>query len=99
MVGFFAKLSVLQPLLASGQPMLLGLAIYAVLLSLIGAFYYLRIVKVMYFDAPISVTEPVSTMEVRTVLAVNGALVILLGLFPSGLMQLCLQAIVKTLAG
>jgi NADH-quinone oxidoreductase subunit N len=99
MVGFFAKLSVLQPLLASGQPMLLGLAIYAVLLSLIGAFYYLRIVKVMYFDEPITATKPVASNEVRFVLAINGALVILLGLFPSGLMQLCLQAIVKTLAG
>ncbi len=99
MVGFFAKLSVLQPLLASGQPMLLGVAIYAVLLSLVGAFYYLRIVKVMYFDEAITATPPVASMEVRTVLAINGALVILLGLFPSGLMQLCLQAIVKTLAG
>ncbi len=99
MVGFFAKLSVLQPLLASGQPMMLGLAIYAVLLSLIGAFYYLRIVKVMYFDEPITAVKPFASTEVRTVLAINGALVILLGLFPSGLMQLCLSAIVKTLAG
>ena len=99
MVGFFAKLSVLQPLLASGQPMMLGLAIYAVLLSLVGAFYYLRIVKVMYFDEPITAVQPFASTEVRTVLAINGALVILLGLFPSGLMQLCLQAIVKTLAG
>jgi NADH-quinone oxidoreductase subunit N len=99
MVGFFAKLSVLQPLLASGQPMLLGLAIYAVLLSLVGAFYYLRIVKVMYFDEPITAVQPFASTEVRTVLAINGALVILLGLFPSGLMQLCLQAIVRTLAG
>jgi NADH-quinone oxidoreductase subunit N len=98
MVGFFAKLSVLQPLIATGQPMMIGLAIYAVLLSLIGAFYYLRIVKVMYFDAPITATQPFASMEVRTVLVVNGALVILLGLFPSGLMQLCLSAIVKTLA-
>jgi NADH-quinone oxidoreductase subunit N len=99
MVGFFAKLSVLQPLLASGQTMLLALAIFAVLLSLVGAFYYLRIVKVMYFDEPITATPPVASTEVRTVLALNGALVILLGLFPSGLMQLCLSAIVKTLAG
>jgi NADH-quinone oxidoreductase subunit N len=99
MVGFFAKLSVLQPLIGSGQPMLIGLAIYAVLLSLVGAFYYLRIVKVMYFDAPITAVQPFASLEVRTVLVINGALVILLGLFPSGLMQLCLQAIVKTLAG
>jgi NADH-quinone oxidoreductase subunit N len=99
MVGFMAKLSVLQPLLASGQPILIGLAIYAVLMSLVGAFYYLRIVKVMYFDEPITAVEPFASTEVRVVLAINGALVILLGLFPSGLLQLCLSAIVKTLAG
>ena len=98
MVGFFAKLSVLQPLIATGQTMYIALAIYAVVMSLIGAFYYLRIVKVMYFDAPITAVAVTSTAEVRTVLAINGALVIILGVFPSGLMQLCLQAIVKTLA-
>jgi NADH-quinone oxidoreductase subunit N len=98
MVGFFAKLSVLQPLIATGQTMYIALAIYAVIMSLIGAFYYLRIVKVMYFDAPITAVAVTSTVEVRTVLAINGALVIILGVFPSGLMQLCLQAIVKTLA-
>jgi NADH-quinone oxidoreductase subunit N len=99
MVGFFAKLSVLQPLIDSRDPMLIGLAVYAVIMSLIGAFYYLRVVKVMYFDAPITAQAPVGSAEVRSVLAINGALVILLGIFPSGLMQLCLQAIVKTLAG
>lgn len=98
MVGFFAKLSVLQPLIATGQTMYIALAVYAVIMSLIGAFYYLRIVKVMYFDAPITVGLVSASMEVRTVLAINGALVILLGLFPSGLLQLCLQAIIKTLA-
>ncbi|NJM43535.1 MAG: NADH-quinone oxidoreductase subunit N, partial [Brachymonas sp.] len=98
MVGFFAKLSVLQPLIATGQTMYIALAVYAVIMSLIGAFYYLRIVKVMYFDAPITVGLVSASMEVRTMLAINGALVILLGLFPSGLLQLCLQAIIKTLA-
>jgi len=98
MVGFFAKLSVLQPLVDSGQPMLIGLAIYAVVMSLIGAFYYLRVIKVMYFDAPLTAAPLVAGVSVRAVLIVNGALVVLLGLFPSGLMQLCLQAIVKTLA-
>jgi NADH-quinone oxidoreductase subunit N len=83
----------------SRDPMLIGLAVYAVIMSLIGAFYYLRVVKVMYFDAPLTVQAPVGSLEVRSVLAINGALVILLGIFPSGLMQLCLQAIVKSLAG
>jgi NADH-quinone oxidoreductase subunit N len=98
MVGFFAKLSVLQPLVDSRQPMLIGLAVFAVMLSLIGAFYYLRVVKVMYFDSPTTAVQPVQAgLDVRMVLIANGALVLLLGLFPSGLMNLCLQAIVKTL--
>ena len=99
MVGFFAKLSVLQPLIDSRQPLLIGLAVFAVMLSLVGAFYYLRVVKVMYFDQPITVSSVVASSEVRIVLTLNGALVLLLGLFPSGLMTLCLQAIVKTLGG
>lgn len=97
MVGFFAKLSALQPLIDSGNQWLIGVAVYAVIMSLIGAFYYLRVVKVMYFDAPITATSVVAPLDVRVVLTVNGALILLLGLFPSGLMTLCLQAIVKTL--
>jgi NADH-quinone oxidoreductase subunit N len=97
MVGFFAKLSVLQPLLDSRQPMMIALAVFAVMLSLVGAFYYLRVVKVMYFDKPITATTVVASVDVRIVLCINGALVLLLGLFPGGLMTLCLQAIVKTL--
>jgi NADH-quinone oxidoreductase subunit N len=96
-VGFFAKLSVLQPLIDSRLPWLTALAVFAVVLSLIGAFYYLRVVKVMYFDKPLTVTNVVAAVDVRMVLTVNGALILLLGLFPSGLMTLCLQAIVKTL--
>ncbi len=97
MVGFFAKLSVLQPLLDSRQPAMIGLAVFAVMLSLVGAFYYLRVVKVMYFDKPITASTVVASADVRIVLCINGALVLLLGIFPSGLMTLCLQAIVKTL--
>ena len=52
MVGFYAKLSVLQALIASSQASYIGLAVFAVMMSLIGAFYYLRVVKVMYFDEP-----------------------------------------------
>ena len=97
MVGFFAKLSVLQPLVDSRQPVLIGLAVYAVMMSLVGAFYYLRVVKVMYFDPPLTASTVVASTDVRVVLTINGALVLLLGLFPGGLMTLCLQAIVKTL--
>jgi NADH-quinone oxidoreductase subunit N len=97
MVGFYAKLSVLQTLVASGETFLIGLAIFAVIMSLIGAFYYLRVVKVMYFDAPITATTVSAPLDVRAVLSVNGALVLLLGVLPGGLMALCVQAITLTL--
>jgi NADH-quinone oxidoreductase subunit N len=97
MVGFYAKLSVLQSLISSGQTPQIALAIFAVMMSLIGAFYYLRVVKVMYFDEPITATMVSAGADVRTVLSINGALVLLLGLFPSALMSLCADAIVKTL--
>ena len=98
LVGFYAKLAVLQALIASGQAIYIGLAVFAVIMSLIGAFYYLRIVKVMYFDAP-TITTPVSApRDVRFVLTLNGALILILGIVPGGLMTLCAQAIVATLA-
>ena len=97
MVGFYAKLSVLQALIASGQGLHLGLAIFAVMMSLVGAFYYLRVVKVMYFDPPITATTVSAPLDVRAVLSVNGALVLLLGLLPGGLMALCARAIVQML--
>jgi NADH-quinone oxidoreductase subunit N len=97
MVGFYAKLSVLQALIASGQPVDIGLAVFAVVMSLIGAFYYLRVIKVMYFDAPITATTVSAPADVRTVLTINGAMVLILGLVPSGLMTLCADAIRRTL--
>jgi NADH-quinone oxidoreductase subunit N len=98
MVGFYAKFAVLQALIATGESMYIGLAVYAVMMSLIGAFYYLRVVKVMYFDAP-SITAPVNApLDVRAVLALNGALLLFLGLLPSGLMTLCSNAVLKMLA-
>ena len=98
LVGFYAKLAILQALIASGQAIYIGLAVFAVIMSLIGAFYYLRIVKVMYFDAP-TITTPVSApRDVRFVLTLNGALILILGIVPGGLMTLCAQAIVATLA-
>jgi NADH-quinone oxidoreductase subunit N len=93
MVGFYAKLSVLQALITSGQVLHLGLAIFAVIMSLIGSFYYLRVVKVMYFDEPITAGSVTAPTHVKVVLAVNGALVLLLGLMPGGLMALCGNAI------
>lgn len=97
LVGFYAKLSVLQALIASGQAGAIALAVFAVMMSLIGAFYYLRIVKVMYFDAPITATTVSAGNDVRVVLTLNGALILGLGVLPGGLMALCAKAIVTTL--
>ncbi len=93
LVGFYAKLSVLQALLNAGDALYVGLAVFAVLMSLVGAFYYLRVVKVMYFDAPTQTAEISAPLDVRAVLSANGALVLLLGLLPGGLMAICVQAI------
>jgi NADH-quinone oxidoreductase subunit N len=93
LVGFYAKLSVLQALLASSDGFYIGLAVFAVLMSLVGAFYYLRLVKVMYFDAPTQTAEIVAAADVRSVLMLNGALVLVLGIVPGGLMALCAQAV------
>jgi NADH-quinone oxidoreductase subunit N len=90
-------LSVLQALIASGQAVHIGLAIFAVMMSLIGAFYYLRVVKVMYFDQPITASTVSAPLDVRAVLAINGGLVLVLGLVPGGLMSLCAQAITQML--
>ena len=97
MVGFYAKLSVLQALIASGQTIHIGLAVFAVLMSLVGAFYYLRVVKVMYFDEPITASTVSAPLDVRTVLAINGGLVLGFGLLPGGLMTLCANAVVQML--
>jgi NADH-quinone oxidoreductase subunit N len=104
LVGFYAKLAVLQSLLAYGQTGYLVLSVFAVMASLIGAFYYLRVVKVMYFDAPHPglPTAIVAAGDARAVLALNGGLLLVLGIAPGGLMTLCgesIAALVKTLAG
>lgn len=98
MVGFYAKLSVLQALIASGDPVHLGLAVFAVVMSLVGAFYYLRVIKVMYFDSPTSSAVISAPFDVRAVLSINGALVLLLGILPGGLMALCARAVVQMLS-
>jgi NADH-quinone oxidoreductase subunit N len=97
LVGFYAKLAVLQALIASGEGLYIALAVFAVVMSLIGAFYYLRVVKVMYFDAPVTATTVSAPRDVRTVLTLNGALILVLGILPGGLMTLCAKAIVATL--
>jgi NADH-quinone oxidoreductase subunit N len=99
LVGFYAKLSVLQALVTTNLTGYLWLAVIAVVLSLIGAFYYLRVVKVMYFDEPAADAPRIyGERGVQALLAVNGAAVLVLGLLPGGLMAMCSTAIVRALA-
>jgi len=95
MVGFFAKLSVLEAALAAGH---LWLVIVAVLMSLIGAFYYLRIVKLMYFDAPTDSSPIIADRSMQITLSVNGIAVVLLGVLPGPLMTACFYAISQSIA-
>ncbi len=96
LVGFYAKLAVLQALISAGH---VTLAVVAVLFSLIGAFYYLRVVKVVYFDEPAADAAPiVATCSQRGLLTINGAMMLVLGLLPGGLMALCVQAIRSSLS-
>jgi NADH-quinone oxidoreductase subunit N len=67
-------------------------------MSLIGAFYYLRLVKVMYFDPPTQTADIQAGVDARSVLSVNGALVLVLGIVPGGLMTLCAQAVASLMA-
>ena len=97
-VGFYAKLAVLQAVVSTNVTGYIVLAVVAVLLSLVGAFYYLRVVKVMYFDEPTDRQPIVSSREVSLVLSLNGAAVLVFGLLPDGLMTVCREAIVKALA-
>jgi NADH-quinone oxidoreductase subunit N len=98
--GFYAKLAVLQALVTTNQIHHLWLAVFAVLISLIGAFYYLRVVKVMYFDEPTADAAAPSEegRGVNALLAANGGAVLVLGILPGGLMALCTMAILRALA-
>ena len=98
-VGFYAKLAVLQSLVSTGLAPYVGLAVTAVVLSLFGAFYYLRIVKVMYFDEPAADAPAVGgSRDARILLSLNGIAVLALGILPGGLMQMCTQAIAQSFA-
>jgi NADH-quinone oxidoreductase subunit N len=89
-IGFYAKLAVLQAVFAAGFA---WLAVLAVILSLVGAFYYLRVVKLMYFDAPQD-TAPIRPQpDMRLLLSANGLSMLVLGILPQPLMALCIASI------
>jgi len=93
-VGFFAKLSVLQAVVAAGY---VWLAVLAVVMSVIGAYYYLRVVKVMYFDEPQDTAPIRAPADVQLMLSANGLAIAVLGILPQGLMSLCAYALLASL--
>jgi NADH-quinone oxidoreductase subunit N len=94
MMGFTAKFAVLQAVLGTGQ---IWLTLVAVMFSLVGAFYYLRVVKMMWFDDPVDKAPLTAKGDVRFVLSLNGIAVVALGLLPGPLLSVCLVAMTKTL--
>ena len=92
MVGFFAKLFVLDAVISVGMT---WLAVVAVFFSVVGAFYYLRIVKLMYFDKPLDEIPLEMARGTRAVLTVNGVAILLFGMFP----MLLLGTLSGTLGG
>lgn len=89
-IGFFAKLAVLQAVVAAGY---LYTAVFAVMLSLVGAFFYLRVVKLMYFDEPQDTAPLVASGEMRALLSLNALAIALIGLMPQSLLALCASAL------
>jgi len=85
-VGFYAKLSVLQAVIDVD---LVWLAVAAVFFSIIGAFYYIRVVKLMYFDKAASDAPLYTRTDMRIAVSLNSLLVLGLGIFPGGLLALC----------
>jgi NADH-quinone oxidoreductase subunit N len=94
MIGFWAKLAVLQAAFQAGYT---GLVVAAVLFSLVGAYYYLRVVKLMYFDEPVDHTPIVTSTDQRVVITLNGLAVLVLGIVPGWLLALCQYAIQASL--
>jgi len=89
-LGFFAKLAVLEAVINAG---FVWVAIIAVVFSIVGAFYYLRIIKMMYFDKAED-TQPIQAgSDIKAVLSLNGIMVLVLGIFPGGLLAICAKSI------
>ena len=88
LVGFFAKLTVIKSVVDVN---LIPVAIVAVVMSVIGAFYYLRLIKVMYFDKPLHLEKLHAPFDMRIMFSVNALTVLALGLFPGALLALCVS--------
>ena len=94
LVGFYAKLMVIRAILQAG---LVPLAVFAMVMSLIGAFYYLRVVKVMYFDEQRDNEKIVAGADIKWLLSINAMVLIILGMIPERLVDLCLNAMKQSL--
>jgi len=97
LVGFYAKFAVLQALVSTGNHTYIVLAVIAVLLSLVGAYYYLRVVKTMFFDEPADPGPVHGETGATVLLALSGIATLGLGLLPDGLMSVCRDAVLKAL--
>ena len=97
LVGFYAKFAVLQALVSTGNQTYIVLAVIAVLLSLVGAYYYLRVVKTMFFDEPVDASPVRGETGATVLLALSGIATLGLGLLPDGLMSVCRDAVLKAL--
>lgn len=93
-IGFYAKFTVLQAALQAG---FVVAVIFAVLMAAVGAFYYLRIVKLMYFDAPQDNSSISAPIDMKLILSINALALLALGLLPQGLMNICGAAISRSL--
>jgi len=93
-LGFYAKFAVLQAAMQAG---FLWLVVFAVLMAVIGAFYYLRIVKLMYFDEPADRSPIINPPEMNMLLSINALGLLALGLMPQHLMDICAYAIAHSL--
>jgi NADH-quinone oxidoreductase subunit N len=93
-LGFYAKFTVLQAALQAGY---LWVVVFAVLMATVGAFYYLRVVKLMYFDAPQDKAIINAPVDMRVLLSINGLALLVIGLMPQWLMDVCAKAIFTSL--
>jgi len=89
-VGFLAKLQIFEALWVTNH---LALVVFAAIVSVIGLFYYLRVVKILYFDPPGDLPVPERHGAVKATLALNAAAVVVLGVVPQALIELCARAL------
>lgn len=94
-LGFYAKFSVLQAALQAG---FIWYVVFAVVMACIGAFYYLRVVKLMYFDEPTDVSPIKAPLDMRIIISVNALALLVIGLMPAKLIDICIYAISQSLS-